>query len=307
MKRKRTAALLLTLLLFAGSAGAEERIITPSIEWEPPVIDESVLGTEPWLLAVKVAQEELGYVEGPRANETKYGAWMGNRRSAWCTEFVLWCADQADRRYGASLLRNLIPYRNSATRCAEWYIARGRFVTGMAVIPRTHEKQWLIGADHYMADNEYIPFPGDMMWLFYYSANKGADHTALVEGVSVDAEGRYWVHVIEGNNPDRVQRNAYAWDDKHIYGYGTPVRRAHTDTGLYDTFDDVYPLQAFLIQKGLLKGVPGRQIERTAVKALKAYQQSVGVKASGILDLETRSVMEKDPDFLSAQQAYPQK
>ena len=76
----------------------EDRVLAATETWEPPVIDESVKDTEPWLLVIKVAQEELGYTEGPASNETKYGQWYAGRRSAWCAEFLSWCVNESDSR-----------------------------------------------------------------------------------------------------------------------------------------------------------------------------------------------------------------
>ena len=131
---------------------------------------------------------------------------------------------------------------------------------------------------------------------------------AIVEGVSRDAEGEIQVHVIEGNNPDKVQRNTYALSYKLIYGYGTPVRRAYTDVGLYDTCDDIYVLQSFLIRKGYLKARKNysKSADGAVIHALNSYQRAMGLKATNQMDLATRAVMEQDPDFLEAmREVYP--
>ena len=41
-----------------------------------------------------VAKTELGTVEGPKENETKYGAFTKHNFQAWCGSFVMWCASQ---------------------------------------------------------------------------------------------------------------------------------------------------------------------------------------------------------------------
>jgi hypothetical protein len=43
---------------------------------------------------VAVAQKEVGTVEGPKDNETKYGAFAKANFLPWCGSFVMWCADQ---------------------------------------------------------------------------------------------------------------------------------------------------------------------------------------------------------------------
>lgn len=44
---------------------------------------------------IKVAKAEIGYIEGPKDNETKYGKWAKANFQPWCGSFVNWCADQA--------------------------------------------------------------------------------------------------------------------------------------------------------------------------------------------------------------------
>lgn len=44
---------------------------------------------------IEVAKAELGTIEGPKDNETKYGKWSGANFQPWCGSFVNWCGDQA--------------------------------------------------------------------------------------------------------------------------------------------------------------------------------------------------------------------
>ena len=92
-----------------------ERVLPPEKGWEPPVIDpEAAKDTEPWLLVIKVAQEELGYVEGPGKDESKYGDWYAGKQTAWCAEFLTWCVNEADTRYGTTMLRDIYPMYGKA-------------------------------------------------------------------------------------------------------------------------------------------------------------------------------------------------
>lgn len=43
---------------------------------------------------LEVANAEVGYVEGPKSNETKYGAFSGHNFQPWCGSFVMWCANK---------------------------------------------------------------------------------------------------------------------------------------------------------------------------------------------------------------------
>ena len=44
---------------------------------------------------IEVATAELGYIEGPKDNETKYGAYTKANFQPWCGSFVMWCANEA--------------------------------------------------------------------------------------------------------------------------------------------------------------------------------------------------------------------
>ena len=50
-------------------------------------------GTRAKLL--EVVNAELGYIEGPKDNETKYGAYTKANFLPWCGSFVMWCFNQA--------------------------------------------------------------------------------------------------------------------------------------------------------------------------------------------------------------------
>ena len=44
---------------------------------------------------IEVAKAEVGVIEGPKDNETKYGAFMKANFQPWCGSFVNWCANEA--------------------------------------------------------------------------------------------------------------------------------------------------------------------------------------------------------------------
>ena len=47
---------------------------------------------------IEVAKSQVGYIEGPKDNETKYGKWSGANFQPWCGSYVNWVADQAGVR-----------------------------------------------------------------------------------------------------------------------------------------------------------------------------------------------------------------
>ena len=46
-------------------------------------------------LLLEIVRKEIGYVEGPKDNETKYGAFTKANFLPWCGSFVMWCANEA--------------------------------------------------------------------------------------------------------------------------------------------------------------------------------------------------------------------
>ena len=46
-------------------------------------------------LFIQIAKSQIGVIEGPRDNETKYGAYTKSNFQPWCGSFVNWCANQA--------------------------------------------------------------------------------------------------------------------------------------------------------------------------------------------------------------------
>ena len=307
------AAALLIPAFPAGAEAEEERAFVATADWEPPVINEQeALLYEPWLLVLKVAQGELGYVEGPYPDETKYGEWFGDKYTAWCSEFLTWCVHEADERYGTDLMNTIYPYYGHPEEGAPWFLQRERFVTSGTKVPVTNEKMWLSGSDKYLKNKGYIPYPGDYMWFAYYSPQKGTDHVAIVEGVSQEPDGSYLVHVIEGNNPDKikpdmVQRNTYDQTWMFIYGYGTPVRRANRVVKIWNRGNDCYPIQLYLCELGYLKEKEvTAQLQEPGRKAINKYQKEHGLDTTGAVDLATRTEMEKDPRFLEIMAEYQQ-
>lgn len=292
----KKALILLWLVCFLGmgaSAQAQEREIPASNDWTPPDLSQLTETAQPELLVLKIAQEEIGYVEGPASDESKYGQWFSGKRVAWCAEFLTWCVDQADKRYGTSLMKNIYPWYGGTKDGAPFFIEKGRFISDTGQL-LTREKQWLIDDTDYLKDNAYLPYPGDYIWFYYHKRSLGTEHVAIVEGISRDADGMIQIHVIEGNNPDRVQRATYEITDWRIYGFGTPVKRAHANLRLYNRGDDVGTLQKDMIALGYYQQEKGR--ENTFTKKLessvKQLQKEFKLSTTGIVDIATRSAME---------------
>jgi hypothetical protein len=125
---------------------------------------------------IKVARAEVGVIEGPKDNETKYGAFTKANFQPWCGSFVNWCANQVGLK---------IPNCVYTPTGALAFIKKGQW-----------EKV-----------DEATPLPGDI--VFFDFPNDGVDRISHV-GIVVRDNGDGTVICIEGNTaPDKKgdQRN----------------------------------------------------------------------------------------------------
>ncbi len=201
-------------------------------------------------LLLETASSEIGYEEGSN-NYSKYGEWSGDPNAAWCAEFVCWCVNQVDLKHQSELLNQVYPKYSGQNTGKEWYIARGRFLFRKAICP-DWGPQWLQGADRNLMRNEYLPRSGDLLFFSYNEAGD-TEHVALVEFCARHDDGQIYIHVIEGNNPDRVQRNYYPLDNSQVLGYGLCEDIIGTSMRFGNTGDKVLFLQQQLCELGYLE------------------------------------------------------
>lgn len=325
MSRKRPLAVLLAVLLLAAPSArgtsyedldeevlaAQERYTATPDPAATPVPPEQVYaisdvdnpgeegetrieeGTRPDFVEklLEVARGELGYAEGPHSF-TKYGLWSGDANAEWCAEFICWCVDQVDQRYGTNLLDVVYPNYSGQNTGRDWFIERGRFVYRKGNCP-DWGYQWLLGSDHLLQKNEYIPRAGDLVFFSYNEAGD-TEHVALVEYCTRDAEGNVIIHVIEGNNPSSVQRNSYSLNNSQVLGFGACENVVDTTIRSGNTGDKVLVLQQALNKLGLLEerhltGTFGSNTKR-AVMDFQATMENQTV--NGIADRETQQAIE---------------
>lgn len=139
-------------------------------EWKNQV------GTLARLLEVTKAQ--IGTVEGPKDNQTKYGAFTGANYVAWCGSFIVWCFNQAGVPLAGGKATIYTPNGAAAFKKAKaWTDAEN--------------------ADPKPGDVVYFDFPGD-----------GVDRISHV-GIVVKNNGDGTINTIEGNTAGRHgdQRN----------------------------------------------------------------------------------------------------
>ncbi len=242
----------------------------------------------PWLL--EVAAKELGYQEGAQSY-TKYGEWAGDAHAEWCAEYLCWSVAQVDRQKGTQLLDQVYPNYSGQNTGRDWFIARGRFVYRKGNCPGWGY-QWLLGEDQLMKKNDYIPRPGD--WVFFsYNEAGDTEHVAMVEYCARDNQGEVVLHVLEGNNPSQVQRNAYRLNNSQVLGFGISQELVGTTMRGGNRGDPVRWLQESLNQLGFLEpqhitGAFGGNTKN----AVAAFQQTLGGKtATGIADMQTQNAL----------------
>jgi hypothetical protein len=125
---------------------------------------------------VAVALKEVGTIEGPKDNETKYGAFTKANFLPWCGSFVMWCASQVTLK---------IPNCVSTQAGAKAFLDKG---------------QW-------QAAEDATPLPGDI--VFFDLPGDGIDRISHV-GIVVKDNGNGTITCVEGNtSPDKKgnQRN----------------------------------------------------------------------------------------------------
>jgi hypothetical protein len=153
---------------------------------------------------IEVATAEIGTVEGPKDNETKYGKFTKADFQPWCGSFVNWCCNESGVK---------IPNTVYTPGGAAAFKKAGQWIDGDV-------------ADPDAGDIAYFDFPSD-----------GVDRISHV-GIVVADNGDGTVWCIEGNtsgNPKGSQRNggevckklrAYKKNPKNvmvsIVGFGRP-------------------------------------------------------------------------------------
>lgn len=231
---------------------------------------------------VEVALREIGVVEGPKDNQTKYGAFTGANYLAWCGSFVMWCANQAGLKLPGSTV----------------YTPAGADAFKKA-------KSWTDAKDA-------KPMPGDIAYFDF--PEDGVNRISHV-GIVIKDNGDGTVTTVEGNTSGTVgdQRNGGMVLKKirgykknkgnvmvSIVGFGrpkfpgpekaiTPKAEKAYDPAAYPN-DPIQPGEVGeyvkVIQKAL--GFTGKaadgQYGPVTKKAVIAWQAQAGHTADGVVD-----------------------
>jgi hypothetical protein len=122
---------------------------------------------------VAVALKEVGTIEGPKDNETKYGAFTKANFLPWCGSFVMWCANQVALK---------IPNCVSTQAGAKAFLDKGLW----------------------QAAEEATPQPGDI--VFFDFPGDGIDRISHV-GIVVKDNGNGTITCVEGNTSSDKKGN----------------------------------------------------------------------------------------------------
>lgn len=238
-------------------------------------------------LLIEVAKKEIGTIEGPKDNETKYGAFMKANFLPWCGSFVNWCASQAGVK---------IPNTVSTVAGAAAFKKNGQWDDADEAFPRP-------------GDIAYFDFPGD-----------GVDRISHV-GIVVKDNGDGTVTCIEGNTSSSrkgdqrnggeccLQVRAYKKNPKKvmisIVGFGRPNYKDAEDykepeakavppfPGQIKPGDKGPAVKA--MQEAMEMSNPDGDFGPATKKMVIAYQKShPGLEANGIVGPKTWEAIHTD-------------
>ena len=223
---------------------------------------------------IEVAKKEIGTIEGPKDNETKYGAWSGANYQAWCQSFVSWCA------FTSGLDPKRYPKTASTVAASDWFKKNNRW------------------ADARNDD----PTPGD--WIFFDFPEDGVNRISHV-GLCIKNNGNGTIQVIEGNTSGTAkgdQRNGgmcvektrgYEKNNKlklmnAVVGWGRPVYVGEENQPL--------------LSKAGITTAPAVAPVASAKPAAKAAPKQfasikVGAKGQGVKNIQTLLGIKADGSF----------
>ena len=244
---------------------------------------------------LKVASGEVGYAEGEHGR-TKYGEWAGDPYCQWCAEFLCWCVNQTDQRYGTSLLNNVYPLYSGQNTGRTWFIRNGRYIIRKGPV-EDWGYEWLKGHSSFIQSGDYIPQPGD--WIFFtWTSDQDTDHVAMVEYCTRSASGNVHVHVIEGNKPSSVSRGIYDINYARILGYGTVHDLADITMSFGNEGEKVRQLQKKLIYLGYLDSTyETGHFGNATGEAVRSFQLNCGIRPSGIANITTQLRLDEEVDL----------
>jgi hypothetical protein len=122
---------------------------------------------------IMAARAEIGTVEGPKDNETKYGAFTKANFKPWCGSFVMWCANSVGLK-----IPNVVSTTDGATK----FQGTGRWANAETAKPAA----------------------GDLAFFDFAEGGNPVDHVGIV----VRDNGDGTVTTIEGNTSGDKKKSA---------------------------------------------------------------------------------------------------
>lgn len=233
---------------------------------------------------IEVAKKEIGTIEGPKDNETKYGKWSGVNFQPWCQSFVSWCA------FTSGLDAKKYPKTASTVAAADFFKKKDRW------------------ADARNDD----PTPGD--WIFFDFPDDGVNRISHV-GLCIKNNGDGTIQVIEGNTSGTAkgdQRNggmcvektrAYVKNKKGILnavvGWGRPVYSGEENVPLLSKITSANTSAPAPAAKPVAKKAAAKKPSAKVIKigakgsGVKTIQELLGIKADGEFGPATESAVKK--------------
>ena len=245
-------------------------------------------------LLLEVIQKEVGTIEGPKDNETKYGAFTKANFLPWCGSFVMWSANQAGIKVPNTVYTPAGV--DGFKKLKKWVPVKGN----------KPEAGWVV----------YFDFPGgrDIDHVGWVLKDNGDGTCITIEG-NTTADGKKGSQSNGGECVKKVR--AYGPNKKglpvFIAGYGA-VDYPDADSAPVKTLEEKkvalaevaksqgVDVPAVKLFKAIKKGSKGQGVKnvQTALKltadgdfgpgtekAVKSFQTKEGLKATGIVDEET--------------------
>jgi hypothetical protein len=218
-------------------------------------------------LLLEVIQKEVGTIEGPKDNETKYGAFTKANFLPWCGSFVMWSANQAGVK---------VPNTVYTPAGVDGFKKLGKWVPVKGNKP---EAGWVV----------YFDFPGgrDIDHVGWILKDNGDGTCITIEG-NTTADGKKGSQANGGECVKKLR--AYGPNKKNL-----PVFIA--GYGAVDYPDaDVAPVKTIEEKKVALAEVAKSQgVEVPPVKLFTSYKK--GSKGQGVKNIQTLLKLTADGDF----------
>ena len=218
-------------------------------------------------LLLEIIQKEVGTIEGPKDNETKYGAYTKANFLPWCGSFVNWSANQA-----------------------------GVKVPNTVYTPA--------GVEAFKKMNKWIPVKGNKPqagWVVYFDFPGGRDIDHVGWILKDNGDGTAWC--IEGNTSADGKKGSQSNGGecaKKLRAYGPNKKNLPVFIAGYGVVDypdaEVVEVKSLEEKKVALAEVAKSQgVEVPAVKLFKPIKK--GAKGQAVKDIQALLKLNADGDF----------